>query len=92
MPSGNEITVEGESVTSVQIKTRKTGNKFYLASEFSAPVTVELKPMQYWRKDIFIHAPPLHSVYVEFVELRCPTILHIFCKLIIYCYLININR
>ena len=40
----------------------------------------------------FHTCPPLHSVYVEFVELRCPTILHIFCKLIIYCYLTNINR
>ena len=40
----------------------------------------------------FSYMPPLHSVYVEFVELRCPTILHIFCKLIIYCYLTNINR
>lgn len=42
--------IEGTQVTgltgeSVQIRARKAGNKFYLASEFSDAVTVDLKPM-----------------------------------------------
>lgn len=42
--------IEGRQVTglsgdSVRIRTRRPGNKFYPASEFSAPVTVDLKPM-----------------------------------------------
>ena len=41
----NGTQVTGLSGDSVRIRTRRPGNKFYLASEFSAPVTVALRPM-----------------------------------------------